>query len=197
MKLGPHTERSDYLACVIKSFKHDGSLHRVWLDNWQVPPDRLLPEHAAEGALVFLNERTPIREADGTEWVSRVPAVSIFMPKLWFNVVALIEDRGIRYYCNAASPPLRYDNVLTYIDYDLDLVLQPDGAIRELDRDEFDRHRAEYRYDEQVLEQVEQGLAELRRRMGGRLPPFGDAGVAGYYNNWKTAAAAREERDDR
>lgn len=182
-----------YQKYVIKSFKHDGSLHRLWLENWRVPDDRLHPRHAAESVWVVLNDHTTIVEADGKEWVSRVPAVSFFMPERWYNVVALIEDKGIRYYCNLASPPYRYGNVLTYIDYDLDVVVMPGGAVHELDRDEFMLHKEEYRYGEAVEILVESGLQELLVKIENKDFPFGDAEVYHYYEQWKLTANAEGE----
>ncbi len=183
-----------YERFTIKSFKHDGSLHRVWVENWQVPKERLHPKHAAESVWVLLNDHTTIVEADGKEWISRVPAVSFFLPEQWFNVVALIEDKGIRYYCNLASPPYRYGNVLTYIDYDLDVVVLPDGSVHELDRGEFQRHKAEYRYGEAVEAQVETGLRTLQATIEKRAFPFGDAEVYKYYEQWKQQSNAEGER---
>jgi protein associated with RNAse G/E len=174
-----------YPQYTIKSFKHDGSLHRVWVENWQVPKDRLLPQHAAQSGWVLLNDQTAIIEADGKEWTSSVPAVSFFMPERWFNVVALMEDKGIRYYCNLASPPFRYGNVLTYIDYDLDVVVLPDGSFHELDRNEFVRHKTKYRYGEAVEAQVETGLRMLHDTIARKSFPFGDAEVYHYYEQWK------------
>jgi protein associated with RNAse G/E len=184
-----------YRRSTIKSFKHDGSLHRIWLENWRIPEDRLHPEHAAESAIVLLNDHTPIREADGKEWISRVPAVVIFLPDEWFNVVALLEDKGIRYYCNVASPPYQYQDVLTYIDYDLDAVMMPDGSLHELDREEFNRHRVDYRYDGAVVEQAERALERLKDRMSRRCPPFGDELIRRYYQDWN--ATIRPRRADR
>lgn len=181
----PRTSTS-YERCVIKSFKNNGSLHRVWMENWQVPEPLLHPRHSGESMLVFVNDHTTIREADGKEWVSRVPAVSFFIPGEWFNVVALLEDKGIRYYCNVASPPYRYLDVLTYIDYDLDVVLLPDGASYELDRDEYDRHKEEYRYNPSVQRQAEEGLKRLQNRIAAMASPFGDEEVRRYYEEWKT-----------
>lgn len=174
-----------YRPSIIKSFKHDGSLHRMWLNNWQVPAELLHPDHAAESIQVLLNENTLIREADGKEWVSRVPAVAYFLPEEWFNVVALLEDHGIRYYCNVASPYYHYENVLTYIDYDLDVVKLPDGSIHDLDMDEFRRHRSEYRYDAAVLARIETGLSRLKERMLQGSVPFGDDHARRYYESWK------------
>ncbi|QMV41409.1 DUF402 domain-containing protein [Cohnella cholangitidis] len=182
-----------YQKCVIKSFKHDGSLHRVWLENWQVPKERLLLQHAGASLWVMLNDHTTIIEADGKEWISRVPAVSFFIPEQWFNVVALIEEQGIRYYCNLASPPYRYGDVLTYIDYDLDVVVMPNGAAHELDRDEFLLHKEEYRYGHSVENRVEAGLLELQSRIANKAMPFVDADVYHYYEQWKRQTNAEGE----
>lgn len=176
---------SAYSRCIIKSFKHDGSLHRVWMKNWEIPADRLHPGIDSEAAAVFLNDHTPIRESDGKEWISRVPAVSFFIPGEWFNIVALLEEKGVRYYCNLASPYYRYGDVLTYIDYDLDVVLLPDGTVQELDRDEFAKHKLEYRYGDNVQAHVEEGLARLRSRIETRAFPFDDGMVRSYYEAWK------------
>ncbi|MBN2982055.1 MULTISPECIES: DUF402 domain-containing protein [Cohnella] len=176
---------SPYERCIIKSFKNNGSLHRVWLENWQVPDRLLHPRHAEQSMWIFVNDHTTIREADGKEWISRVPAVSFFIPGHWFNIVALLEDKGVRYYCNIASPPYRYDDVLTYIDYDLDVVLFPDGAMQELDRDEYDRHKEEYRYSPFVRDRVEEGLMKLQARIAAQSEPFDEAEVRRYYAEWK------------
>ncbi|RKP48802.1 DUF402 domain-containing protein [Cohnella endophytica] len=187
------TSDSPYVKRVIKSFKHDGSLHRVWLENWQVPQDKLHPRHIGRQVCVLLNDRTTIVEASGNEWISRVPAVSFFMPELWYNVVALIEEKGIRYYCNLASPPYRYGDVLTYIDYDLDVVVLPDGTVQELDRDEFLRHKEEYRYGENIEARVEGALLELLDAIARREFPFGDDEIYHYYEQWKRQAEAEGE----
>jgi protein associated with RNAse G/E len=122
-----------------------------------------------------------------------MPAVAFFLPGEWFNVVALLENDGsVRYYCNIASPPFRHQDVLTYIDYDLDVTLLPDGSIHELDRDEFIRHRSDYRYGADVLAQVDRGMERLQDRMARLAVPFGDAQVRRYYEQWKNTVPAEE-----
>lgn len=182
-----------YQKCMIKSFKHDGSLHRVWLENWQVPFEQLHPSHVGQSVWIILNENTTIIEAGGKEWVSRVPAVTFFLPDRWYNVVALMEDKGIRYYCNLASPPYRYGNVLTYIDYDLDVVVLPNGTVYELDRDEYLQHKEAYRYSEQVAAQIETELKALQATIAAKAFPFGDAEVHHYYERWKQQMNAEGE----
>ncbi|MFS0726134.1 DUF402 domain-containing protein [Paenibacillus sp. 1P07SE] len=174
-----------YLRCTIKSFKHDGRLHRMWMNNRLVPASLLQPEHASESMLVLINEHTPIQEASGKVWISRVPAVSFFLPGIWFNVVALLEDNGVRYYCNVASPPYLYRDVLTYIDYDLDVIKLADGSVFEVDRDEYEQHKIAYRYSPLVARKVEEGLRLLNERIACAQAPFNDTIVYGYYNAWK------------
>ncbi|MBB6637969.1 DUF402 domain-containing protein [Cohnella thailandensis] len=176
---------ASFERCVIKSFKNNGSLHRVWMENWQLPDSLLHPAHAEESMMVFVNDHTIIREADGKEWISRVPAVSFFIPGEWFNIVALLEEKGIRYYCNIASPPYRYADVLTYIDYDLDVVLLPEGTYYDLDRDEYERHKEEYRYNPTVQEHAETALGRLHARIEAKGQPFANDEVQRYYSEWK------------
>ncbi|WP_127534597.1 DUF402 domain-containing protein [Paenibacillus kobensis] len=180
---------NNYQPCMIKSFKHNGRLHRFWHRNWLVPAERLVPEHAALSMTVLINRQTPIQEADGKLWTSRVPAVSFFIPGEWYNIVALLEDGGVRYYCNVASPITQNDDVFTYIDYDLDVIRTSDGGIHVVDRDEFERHRMMYHYPDIVVHKVETGLQKLLRRAKTAEAPFKDSDVLKYYEDWLREAA--------
>ncbi|MDO3680605.1 DUF402 domain-containing protein [Paenibacillus ehimensis] len=174
---------------VIKSFKHDGHLHRMWLENWLVPERLLHESHRAESMLVLINSQTKIVEADGKEWVSRIPGVSFFIPGQWFNVVALIEEAGVRYYCNVASPPYVNGRVITYIDYDLDVIRMPAGDVHVVDREEYERHKLAYHYSAVVESKVEQGLQHLLERVKGAGAPFRDELVLSYYEQWRERGA--------
>ncbi|MGO4548655.1 DUF402 domain-containing protein [Paenibacillus sp. 2TAB23] len=173
-----------YRHCVIKSFKHNGHIHRTWQQNWLVPDELLDDKHKAEAMKVFINRQTPIQESDGKIWISRVPAVSFFIPKQWFNVVALLEEGGVRYYCNIASPPYMQGDVLTYIDYDLDVIRTADGERSIVDQDEYELHKAAYHYPKMVDEKVQAGLSALLERMDQNLSPFQDELVTSYYEAW-------------
>ena len=47
--------------------------------------------------------------------------------KYWFNIIAMIRDNGVSYYCNLASPYVMDEEALKYIDYDLDVKVFADG----------------------------------------------------------------------
>jgi hypothetical protein len=173
-----------YQPMIIKSFKHNGSLHRTWFENWRLPDAQLTAEHRKEAMIVLVSDQTPIRDADGSRWTSRIPAVSFFLPNRWFNIIALVMDNGVRYYCNVASPPYIQGNVLTYIDYDLDVIFTPQRTVQVVDQDEYRRHRLEYHYSTEVEKKVAAGLKQLMRRVRKRSAPFRDETVLLYYREW-------------
>ncbi|WP_168121581.1 DUF402 domain-containing protein [Paenibacillus sp. HB172176] len=173
-----------YEECVIKSFKHDGHLHRQWQQNWKIPQSRMKEAHKKESMIVLINKQTPIQESDGKQWISRVPAVSYFIPGQWFNVVALLETGGVRYYCNVASPLYYHCNVLTYIDYDLDVIRTVDGNRYIVDQDEYEQHRQLYHYPRHVQDKVRGGLHALLERLETAREPFHDESALKYYNEW-------------
>jgi protein associated with RNAse G/E len=156
----------------------------MWLENWLIADECLHPDHATESMLVLINSQTKIQEADGKQWISRVPAVSFFIPGEWFNIVALMEEHGVRYYCNLASPPYKNNNIITYIDYDLDVIRLPSGEINVVDQDEYDAHKLKFHYSETVELKVKEGLDRLLERIQKQQPPFQDHIVQSYYEQW-------------
>lgn len=174
----------DYEQCVIKSFKHNGRLHRQWQQYWLVPRHKLLPRHAEEEMLVLVARETNVQESSGKCWTSRVPAVTFFIPGQWYNIVALMENHGIRYYCNLASPVYMQNRIITYIDYDLDIIHYPDGSMHVVDRDEYEMNKHVYHYPSDVQHKVAAGLGHLKERIRARREPFSQQTVTHYYQNW-------------
>lgn len=177
-----------YTPCMIKSFKHDGNIHRIWKENWKVPASLMDEAHKRESIIITINYLTSIEEASGEEWISKVPAVSFFIPGQWYNIVALIEQTGVRFYCNVASPPYEHNGLITYIDYDIDIILTTDGRTKIVDLDEYEWHKRKYRYDQVVQNEIENGLASLKERIKMNRPPFDDVNkVLEYFERWKNA----------
>ncbi|MFS5226775.1 DUF402 domain-containing protein [Streptococcus agalactiae] len=122
----------------IQSYKHDGSLHRTWRDTMVLK--------TTENALIGVNDHTLVTENDGRRWVTREPAIVYFHKKYWFNIIAMIRETGVSYYCNLASPYILDPEALKYIDYDLDVKVFADGEKRLLDVDEYEQHKAQMNY---------------------------------------------------
>ena len=81
---------------VIVAFKHNGKVHRTWYQTYLIEDNE---DYVAVGST-----HSFVIESDGRKWHAIEPAVSIFMKKKWFNVVAMIKTSGINYYVNMASP---------------------------------------------------------------------------------------------
>ena len=105
----------------IQSYKHNGSLHRTWRDTMVLK--------TTENAIIGVNDHTLVTESDGRRWVTREPAIVYFHKKYWFNIIAMIRENGISYYCNLASPYYLDAEALKYIDYDLDYILKENVKI--------------------------------------------------------------------
>lgn len=178
---------NDFQPIQIISYKHNGNMHRTWLENWCASTQLLLPQHREQNILVVVNKNTRVLEADGKEWTSRIPAVTFFLPDQWFNVVALIEASGLRYYCNVASP-VQWENkqTLSYIDYDIDVIRYTDGRIAVVDQQEFSQHQIQYDYPDDIVLKADESVAEIQRRMRNKLVPFEARAVYYYYEQWRT-----------
>lgn len=133
-------KEGDYVA--IESYKHDGSLHRTWRDTMVLK--------TSEYSLIGVNDHTLVTESDGRRWRTREPAILFFHKRYWFNIVAMIRDSGVSYYCNLASPFAMDHEALKYIDYDLDVKVFPDGEKRLLDVDEYASHGAQWDYSKNL-----------------------------------------------
>ncbi|WP_077615396.1 DUF402 domain-containing protein [Caenibacillus caldisaponilyticus] len=149
----------------IRSYKHGGKLHRVWEKNAVLS--------AEEHAIVTFNHRVRVTEADGSHWYTKQPAIAYFGREEWFNVVAILDADGPpTFYCNLASPVSVSQGALHYTDYDLDVVLMPDGERRLLDEEEFISNQKALAYPEEVVRAVRRGLDRLYRKIDDASGPF-------------------------
>lgn len=160
----------------IECYKHDGSLHRIW--------DRGLVLANNDDYVVIATKRAKVVENNGRRWFTREPAVTIFSKKEWWNVICMLKDNGICYYCNIASPALINHKSIKYIDYDLDTKLFPDGDIRILDEKEYLRHKDIYGYSDELDEVLKFQTQQIVKKMENHQFPFDDKRVKKYYDKF-------------
>ena len=81
----------------------------------------------------------------------------------WYNIFRFMngDNRTRLYYCNINMPPSLKDNVLTYIDLDIDILVQPDFSYQVLDLDEFEENARRYGYSEEVKSKAQAAIDEL------------------------------------
>jgi protein associated with RNAse G/E len=99
----------------------------------------------------------------------------------WNSVSAVFEPKGAFkfWYCDVAMPCTLSDNVLAYVDLDLDLIAYPDGTYRVDDEDEFQAHQREYQYPSEIIEQARAELDGLIAAHKAHAYPF-DGSLAEY-----------------
>lgn len=157
----------------IHCYKHDGTL-----------------EHTSEEAIVLFsnddvlicgNGRTRITEKDGRTHMTNEPAVLFFYKKHWFNVIGQLKKYGLFYYCNIASPYVIDGKVIKYIDYDLDLRVFPDGGFRILDRNEYNFHKKQMHYSNDIDTIVKNELSYLIDKKRSLEGPFQPGIIEKYY----------------
>lgn len=126
----------------VMCFKHDHSIHRIW--------DKAALVYEDDEKIMISNSKTLIRENDKRIWMAKEPSVSIYYKNRWFNIMGIIREGGIHYYCNMASPCVVSGNVIKYIDYDLDLVKTTSGEIKILDEQEYIVNKNRYGYGKTI-----------------------------------------------
>ncbi|MFC4388835.1 DUF402 domain-containing protein [Gracilibacillus marinus] len=154
----------------IQSYKHNGQLHRVW--------DTTTVLKGSNNRVIGANDKTLVTESDGRTWITREPAICFFHVKYWFNVIGMLRDDGIYYYCNISSPFVFEDGAVKYIDYDLDVKVFPDMTFTLLDEDEYELHKEQMNYpkvlDKILRNNLEHLIHWIRQRKGPFSPEFVD-----------------------
>lgn len=117
----------------IHSYKHNGHIHRIWEETTVLK--------GTNTVVIGGNDRTMVTESDGRTWITREPAICYYHSQFWFNILGMLREDGIHYYCNLSSPFVFDDEALKYIDYDLDIKVFPDMTYVLLDEDEYEEHR--------------------------------------------------------
>lgn len=157
----------------IHCYKHNGILHRVCED--------AIVLEVTDERLVCANDKTKITECDGRSYNTNEIAIIYFYKNKWFNVIAQLKKQGLFYYCNIASPYLIENNIIKYIDYDLDLRVFPDEGFRVLDRNEYKYHKRLMHYSNELDQIIEYELQYLISLKKSNKSPFTKEDIAKYY----------------
>ena len=148
----------------IHCYKHNGRLERI--------SDEATILDVKDDYIVVANYKTKLTESDGRSHKTAEPAIIFFYKKRWFNVIAQLKKKGLYYYCNIATPFLIDDNIIKYIDYDLDLRVFPDWGYRVLDKNEYNYHRQLMKYPPEIDFIIKKELDSLIDMEKKRQGPF-------------------------
>jgi protein associated with RNAse G/E len=157
----------------VQSYKHDKSLHRIWLEA------KVLEDN--DEYIVIANKRTKVVESNGRFWYTKEPSVTYFYKKHWYNVIGIIKPAGITYYCNLCSPVLPDEEALKYIDYDLDVKVLENRQIILLDQNEYRKHRTQMGYSPELCRILEEESLYLQSRIKAKAEPFQNQDIEKWY----------------
>jgi hypothetical protein len=94
----------------------------------------------------------------------------------WYNVFRFAQPGGAlrNYYCNINSPPAFVGQTLSYVDLDIDILVEPDFSYRILDLDDFERNSSVYNYSAQTKQSAKRALDEVVGLIEARACPFSE-----------------------
>lgn len=150
----------------VQAFKYDGKLHRTW-------SAELI---SREDSLVVLDAKFSeeiVHELLGTI-ASGTHSLEYYWLDRWYNIFRFAQPDGSlrNYYCNVNVPAKFDGETLSYVDLDLDILVNPDFSYLVLDREDFETNARVYGYTDEVKANAQQALAELVSMIETRAFPF-------------------------
>ena len=150
----------------VRTYKYDGLLHRNW-------PAQLLRR---EGSLIVLDARFPdqiVHDLLGTI-AGGTHSLEYYWLDRWYNVFRFAQPNGKlrNYYCNVNVPPTFDGETLSYVDLDLDILVEPDFSYRILDVADFEKNAQRYGYPADLQANARHAVDELLRMIETRGFPF-------------------------
>lgn len=153
-----------------RSFKHNGTVAKHFHGLTKIlERDDVVVLHSDVGVRVDVVNRN-------THWIADYAAYKVFPIGAHYNFIIVIKENGNEYYCNLASPPVITDDEVTYIDYDIDVVRTPAGAIEVHDIEQFNERIVSYNYPPELVDTLlamqKKIEADLAARSGYFAPDF-------------------------
>jgi len=161
---------------VIHSYKHNKKLHRIWKNA------TLLEDN--DEMIIVANKRTKVVESTGRFWYTKEPSVAFFFKNHWYNVIAILKENKVTYYCNIGSPVLMDEEAVKYIDYDLDIKVDSDFSYKILDIYEYKMHRDIMDYPQDIKLILAKEMLDLKSRIDRRDLPFDSELVMNWFNKF-------------
>lgn len=150
----------------VRACKYDGSEHRTW-------PATILRQ---EGTLLVLDakfDQEIQHDLLGTIALGTT-SIEYYWLDRWYNIFRFAEPTGElrNYYCNVNFPPTFDGRVLSYIDLDLDILLEADFSYRIVDLEDFELNAERYGYSTEIQTGARRALKELLKLIETRSFPF-------------------------
>jgi protein associated with RNAse G/E len=160
------TIESQVEAITVCTYKYDGTEYRRWRGQLTGRRSSLIILSAAFDKEV----RHPLLGIIAAGTVS----TEYYWLNRWYNIFRFHQPTGElrNYYCNINVPPIFHQNVLSYIDLDMDILVAPDLSYSILDEEEFAANASRFKYSLEVQRRSYQALEQLVKLIESRQFPF-------------------------
>jgi len=150
----------------VQVLKHDGTEYRRWHARIAEQDGPLIVLGAEFDVDVFHHLIGEIKRGTRT--------VEYYWLDRWYNIFRFLQADGSTrlYYCNINTPPTLRSGVLSYIDLDIDVLVQADLSFQVLDLDEFEENSNRYDYSSEEKVNAGAALDELIGLIRSRQFPF-------------------------
>ncbi len=151
---------------IINSRKFNGEIHRSWKADFIERRDSLL---------IFVGEfENEVRHSKLGVIRRGTISYEYYWLNRWYNIFKFHEPEGElrNFYCNVNMPPRFENNVLDYVDLEIDVLVSKDFSVEVLDRDEFEENSQLFGYSESLITKTLQTLDELLEMIHARTFPF-------------------------
>jgi hypothetical protein len=163
-------------SVTVRVLKYDGTEYRRWRG-------RLARK---ETSLVVLDAQFDVEVSHHLlgEIQRGTKTIEYYWLDRWYNVFQFLNDdeKTRLYYCNINMPPTFDQNLLTYIDLDIDILVQPDFSYQVLDLAEFERNAKHYGYSKDVRMRAHAALDEAVSIIETHQFPFAEFSVSSLAN---------------
>jgi protein associated with RNAse G/E len=153
----------------VRVLKYDGAEHRRWSAKIA----------RREGPMIVLNAEFDYDVQH--HLLGEIPrgtrTIEYYWLDCWYNVFQFMNNEGSTrlFYCNVSAPPRLEGDVLSYVDLDIDLLVQPDLSYQLLDMEEFEANAERWSYSGETRRQALASVTELVSMIEGRRFPFSQA----------------------
>ncbi len=156
-------------SIVVRSLKYDGRIHRTWNAHLVTQFNHLIILEA-----VFEEE---IRHQLLGTIVPGTLSTEYYWLNKWYNVFRFTESKASAciYYCNINLPAKFADNLMSYVDLDIDILVAPDFRYKILDEDEFETNAARFNYPVSVRNKAFKAVKEVIGLIEKRRFPFSNS----------------------
>lgn len=150
----------------INSRKFDDRIHRSW-------QARLL-EETEEFYLLVGEFDSEVKHSKLGVIGRGTVSYEYYWKNEWYNVFRFHEPNGElrNFYCNINRPPQLADNILDYIDLEIDILVWRDFSLEILDLDEYEESSQKFNFSDDVKYKVEESLNKLLEMIKEKAFPF-------------------------